>query len=282
MKLGKMVWTVGAVTAFALGLSAEACSSSQGTGTTGGGGCAELSVCCATLSGTNQSACTTLVAGGNDTNCASFLAQAQGAGSCTGVSAASNLSSVNSTQGSIGQSSTSSVIGTSGASSSSSAGNSGSGSSSGSCEKPPQLYPETGSGGMYCPFSAPAGGKASYCTAGQFCCETPASAGTLSTCSSSACAAGDTSWGCEGTPDCASQSGTICCVVAKSGSSVTVGSNPACGSNPAFPYLGGFAGTACSATCASGYQICQATSDCSGGKTCVAIKPEGNSVGFCQ
>jgi hypothetical protein len=139
---------------------------------------------------------------------------------------------------------------------------------------------------VYCPFSATAGGENVTCAAGQVCCETPESAGTPSTCidSSATCpVTGSTTWACEGAPDCASMTGTVCC---GTGTIDTQPAQPGCGDAgagyPAFPYVHDFKGTSCKASCTT-YQVCSQSSECpSDHPTCTPIEPQGNGIGYCQ
>jgi hypothetical protein len=145
------------------------------------------------------------------------------------------------------------------------------------CGKPPTLHPpKAGSVGVYCPFSATAGGKNVTCAAGQQCCETPTS-GTPSTCvaAGSACpVAKSTVWQCESAQDCGS--GKKCCAHAADAGAVTV-QQDTCG-----PYLSHFSGTSCQTSCTAGeLVVCEQQSDCSSG-TCTAVKPKGNDIGVCN
>ncbi len=162
------------------------------------------------------------------------------------------------------------------------------------CYKPPgSLFPEDGSTGVYCPFSGAAdGGKDIHCTQGQHCCSPPESADMLSTCVAGgvACTVKDSvDWQCEGTPDCVGQAGTICC---GQGIVKEQPAQPGCGSGgatvPPFPYVSGFYGSQCQASCATfggtdggaAFQICSKDSECES-NNCIPVKPKGNGIGYC-
>ena len=137
------------------------------------------------------------------------------------------------------------------------------------------LHPPKGDGGVYCPFSAPTGGKNLYCTITQQCCENPKGGGT-STCETKGTAcpnASATVWECEDPSDCPGQK---CCAHGSAGTPVTVGTDT-CG-----PFLSKFAGTRCAAACAAGeLVVCEQQSECTSG-TCTAVKPKGNDIGVCH
>ena len=157
---------------------------------------------------------------------------------------------------------------------------------------PGKVYAEDGSTGLYCPFSETdaSGGKAIHCATGQQCCSPPESAMLASTCEpvANACPVKDSvDWVCEGTPDC--KTGTLCC---GQGTIATQSPQPGCGDGgstiPAYPYVSGFYGSACQASCAhfgdggNGFQICSKDSECTTpGESCIPIKPKGNSIGYC-
>jgi len=84
MKLVKMAWVLGGLTAFGLGVAVVACSSSNSPANTGAS-CAALVSCCATLTGSNQTNCTSVVTGADDAACATYLSEAETAGSCKAV-----------------------------------------------------------------------------------------------------------------------------------------------------------------------------------------------------
>ncbi len=147
----------------------------------------------------------------------------------------------------------------------------------GDCGKPPTLHPpKAGAEGVYCPFSATAGGKNVTCAPGQQCCESPTS-GTPSTCvaAGSACPVPkSTIWQCGSAQDCGS--GKKCCAHAADGGAVTV-QQDTCG-----PYLSHFGGTSCETSCAAGeLVVCEQQTDCTSG-TCTAVKPKGNDIGVCN
>lgn len=164
-------------------------------------------------------------------------------------------------------------------------GSPGEGGTDAGCGSTPTLHPPpadagTSNPGVFCPFSAPTGGKNITCAAGQSCCETPAAAGTPSTCvttgtasSPTACpVAKSTVWDCEGPANCGT--GTVCCAVATS-----IATDATCGYDKAK----GFKGTTCAAACAAGdFQICEAAGDCPAGKTCTPFKAQGNQIGYCK
>lgn len=145
------------------------------------------------------------------------------------------------------------------------------------CGTAASLHVPKADGGMFCPFSAPTGGKNIYCSTAQECCENPKGGG-VSTCETrgTACpVATATAWECESPVDCAA--GQVCCAHSgTAGTPVTIGTD-VCG-----PYLSKFSGTKCAATCATGeLVVCEQASDCTSG-TCTAVKPKGNDIGVCQ
>jgi hypothetical protein len=144
------------------------------------------------------------------------------------------------------------------------------------CGKAASLHPNAGDGGIYCPFSAPTGGKNVYCSETEQCCENPSGSG-VSTCvaKGTACpVAAATVWECEDPADCSG--GKKCCAHAGDAGAVTVGSDT-CG-----PYLSKFSGTRCETTCAANeLVVCQKPADCATG-TCTAVKPKGNDIGVCK
>jgi hypothetical protein len=150
------------------------------------------------------------------------------------------------------------------------------------CYSPPasMVYPDTG---IYCPFSAVAGGMDVTCPAGtQHCCEPPSTGTSECAPIAAMCAEGDTDWQCEGTPDCAGQPGTICC---GSGRLETQAPQPGCGPDggtvPSYTYVSGFTGSTCMTPAAcTAFQICGSQADCTTG-TCTPIKPKGNDIGYC-
>ena len=143
------------------------------------------------------------------------------------------------------------------------------------CGTAAALHPPKADGGVYCPFSAPVGGKNLFCNVTQECCENPKGGG-VSTCETkgSACPnAAATVWECEDPSDCAGQK---CCAHGSAGTAVTIGTDT-CGS-----FLSKFAGTKCAATCAAGeLVVCEQQSECTTG-TCTAVKPKGNDIGVCK
>jgi hypothetical protein len=145
------------------------------------------------------------------------------------------------------------------------------------CGKAPTLHPPTGSSpGVYCPFSATAGGKNVTCTAGQQCCETPSSANpsTCVTTGTTCPVANSTIWQCESPQDCGGSK--KCCAHAADGGAVTV-QQDTCG-----PYLSHFSGTTCMTSCPAGdLVVCEQQNDCTSG-TCTAVKPKGNDIGVCN
>jgi hypothetical protein len=157
----------------------------------------------------------------------------------------------------------------------------------GSCYKPPTaLHPET-QAGVYCPFSGADGGDNVTCSAGEHCCEPPESANKVSTCEPAVTTcpvASSTDWQCEGAPDCASESGTVCC---GTGTIEQQAPQPDCGDGgyAAFSYVSGFKGSACASTCSGTgvFRICSKDSECPGGAagSCVPIEPKGGGIGYC-
>ena len=143
------------------------------------------------------------------------------------------------------------------------------------CGKAASLHPNKGDGGIYCPFSAPPGGKNVYCLETEQCCENPAGAG-VSTCvaKGTACpVANATVWECEDPLDCA---GKKCCAHSGDGGTVTIASDT-CG-----PYLSKFSGTRCETACGTGeLTVCEKQAECTTG-TCTAVKPKGNDIGVCK
>ena len=95
MKLVKMAWVLGGLTAFGFGVAAEGCSSNQGTDLGGGTNCAALTTCCATL-GTAGSQCATTLAAANDASCGTYLAGIMGHGLCTGSGTSASTSTTGS------------------------------------------------------------------------------------------------------------------------------------------------------------------------------------------
>ena len=143
------------------------------------------------------------------------------------------------------------------------------------CGTPAAFHAPKPDGGVYCPFSAPPGGKNLFCNVTQECCENPKGSG-VSTCETkgSACpVTGATVWECEDPSDC---SGQKCCAHGTAGTAVTIATDT-CG-----PYLSKFAGTKCAATGAAGeLVVCEQQSECTTG-TCTAVKPKFNDIGVCK
>jgi hypothetical protein len=144
------------------------------------------------------------------------------------------------------------------------------------CGTPAKLFPPKPDGGVFCPFSAPAGGKNVYCTDTQQCCENAKGQG-VSTCvaKGTACPVqGATAWECEDPSNCAA--GQKCCAHSGDAGAVTIATDT-CG-----PYLSKFSGTRCAATCGAGeLVVCEQQSECTSG-TCTAVKPKGNDIGVCK
>ena len=143
------------------------------------------------------------------------------------------------------------------------------------CGSPAKVF-SFGDGGLFCPFSSTDGGKNLYCTSGsQECCVTPQSAGTPSTCETrdAGCpVANSTILECGHPEDC---NGGKCCAWSSTGSLAFL--QDVCG-----PYLSKFTGTRCEASCGAGeLTVCGGDQDCTGGATCVAVKPKGNNTGVC-
>ena len=302
MKLVKMAWVLGGMTAFGLGLGAEACSSSS-TPATGGTSCVTLATCCATL-GAAETQCTQPLASADDATCASFLTMVQAAGKCAGITTSGSGTSgffgtgtgtfgtgtgtfgtgtgtFGTGTGTFGTGTGTFGSGTGGGNSGSGSGTGamGTGSGSGSCEKAPKLFPETVAG-VYCPYSGAAGAKSISCPAMQHCCEPPMAANMVSTCEPTATAcpvAMSTDWQCLAPIDCAgSAGGPVCCGTG------TIATQAACGSTPAFTYVSGFTGSTCAASCASTYVICETNADCGGSGTCIPGKAKGGDFGHCM
>jgi hypothetical protein len=153
----------------------------------------------------------------------------------------------------------------------------GGGDAAADCGKPAMLHLPTGDGGLYCPFSGPAGMNVSCVDQTEQCCQ-PAKGAGLSTCAARGAAcpvANSTVWECEDPSNCAM--GQKCCGHSSAaGTAVTVG-NDTCG-----PFLSKFSGTKCAAACATGeLVVCEQQSECTTG-TCTAVKPKGNSIGVCN
>ena len=147
------------------------------------------------------------------------------------------------------------------------------------CGAPAALHaPKSADAGIYCPFSAPAGGKNIYCAENQECCENVKGAG-VSTCETKGAAcpvATATAWECEDPVDCAGSVGKVCCAHSGDGGAVTVGSDT-CGA-----FLSKFSGTRCQTACGAGeLVVCEKQSECTTG-TCTAVKPKGNDIGVCK
>jgi hypothetical protein len=145
------------------------------------------------------------------------------------------------------------------------------------CGTPAKLHPAKPDGGLFCPFSAPAGGKNVYCNSpAEQCCENPKGQG-VSTCvaKGTACpVAAATVWECEDPSNCAA--GQKCCAHSGDAGMVTIASD-SCGA-----YLSKFSGTRCAATCGAGeLVVCEDQSACTTG-TCTAVKPKGNDIGVCK
>ncbi len=180
------------------------------------------------------------------------------------------------------------ATGTSGSHSSGTASSSGTGTTSAagsSCYEPPgtKVYPPEDGGAFYCPFSGVGDAGAKYCAIGEHCCETE-SAGADCQALTTACAAKDTDWQCEGTTQCGK--GEVCC---GNGSITTQAAQTGCsnasgGSIPSYPYVSDFKGTTCvpaaSCTGPTSFEVCSLQSDCGSGK-CTPIKPKGNEIGYC-
>ncbi len=142
------------------------------------------------------------------------------------------------------------------------------------CGSFPTLHPES-MPGVYCPFS---GNPSITCMAYQECCETPAGAGSPSTCEmfGSTCpVANSITWECEDPIACMGNpgaAGPVCC----GQGSVQLDSN--CG----YHYGSGFMGTVCAASCAAGeVTICETQSECPSGTTCTPFKTKGLQIGAC-
>jgi hypothetical protein len=282
MKLAWVGWLLVGCVAFALGAVAEACGGSVegggnppnciGCGTSPtppssstpsgpGPSCATLAACCTSLPSGALGSCENLSSSGPEAACAEELALLDSQGFC----------------GSTGTG-TSTTIGFSTSSTSfSSSSNSGGGAPDAGCHKPPPaLHPEV-TPGVYCPFSGD-GGDSQTCTGGH-CCE-PAAGGSACTPDSTACPTGDTDWQCGSPVDCAA--GLSCC---GTGNLLT---QAACGDVPPYPYVSGFKGTTCAASCNTGmfnggmlgFVVCSQQSECPVG-TCAPIEPKGGGTGYC-
>lgn len=145
------------------------------------------------------------------------------------------------------------------------------------CGTPAKLFPPQPDGGIFCPFSAPMGGKNISCLDTEQCCQN-AKGGAVSTCvaKGTACpVTAATVWECEDPANCAA--GQKCCAHSSTaGTPVMVGTDT-CGA-----FLSKFSGTKCAATCAAGeLTVCEQQSECTMG-TCTAVKPKGNSIGVCN
>jgi hypothetical protein len=301
MKSSKMAWVLGGLSAFALGIAAQACSSSSAsTGVDGGGGggtsCASLSTCCATL-GASGSQCTSTIASKNDNACAALLTMIVADGECTGVSPTPDGSTPIPDSTIINTPDTGSGTPDTGAPPGNDTGTPIQDAGAADCHKaPPNLHPEI-EAGVYCPFSEVGDAGNLYCKNGQSCCITPYSTPSIpSTCNTGACpVTGSTVLECEGTPDCASKgAGNICCGFG------SIKTQAACGTIAPYSYVSGFAygtngvkgtgGSFCATSCAqvsdagasvSTFQICSQTSECPTGSTCTPIEPSGVGLGYC-
>ncbi len=145
------------------------------------------------------------------------------------------------------------------------------------CGTAAKLFPAKPDGGVFCPFSAPTGGKNIYCAETQECCQNPKGTG-VSTCEMKAAACPmmtAVAWECEDKANC--PTGQVCCAHSgTAGTAVTVGTDT-CGA-----FLSKFSGTKCAATCAAEeLVVCEQQSDCTTG-TCTAVKPKGNDIGVCH
>ena len=152
----------------------------------------------------------------------------------------------------------------------------------GGCSTPGTLHPpsaDAGTSTIYCPFSSTDGGANIYCTGQtQHCCETPAGAGTPSTCEALATAcpvAKSTDWQCQDpVADCPSAT-PVCCAT---GASIGLGA-PGCGN-----FAHKMTGTTCVATggCAGGITMCTSDGECPSGQHCTPFSKAGAQVGGCM
>ena len=70
---------------------------------------------------------------------------------------------------------------------------------------------------------------------------------------------------------------TGCCAHSGDGGAVTIATDT-CGT-----YLSKFSGTRCASSCGAGeLTVCEVAAECTGGKTCTAVKPKGNDIGVCK
>jgi hypothetical protein len=153
---------------------------------------------------------------------------------------------------------------------------------SGPCSKVGSLHPpsaDAGTSTIFCPFSAVGdAGKDLYCTGKtQHCCETPASAGTPSTCDPLATACPvpkSTDWQCQDpVADCPSAT-PVCCAA---GASIGLGAT-GCGN-----FAHSMTGTKCVAAGAcTGIVMCTADAECPSGQHCTPFTKSGAQVGGCM
>ena len=152
----------------------------------------------------------------------------------------------------------------------------------GGCSTPGTLHPpspDAGTSTIYCPFSGADGGPNVYCTGQtQHCCETPASAGTPSTCQdlATACSvAKSTDWQCQDPKADCPTAKPICCAT---GASIGLGA-PGCGN-----FAHTMTGTTCVATggCSGGITMCTSDDECPTGQHCTPFSKAGAQVGGCM
>ena len=262
--------------------------STTGTGPGGGSACVALADCCVQLPVRVEASCDTVLASMNSSDCSAILSEIEGQGYCDGPATGTGPGTGTGTTAGASTGGGASTGTDDGGEGDASADDAGSDDDSGpSCPMPPEhVYAETVAG-VYCPFSAPPGGKNVACQSGQQCCETPAAANVPSTCvvDGTVCPiAGSTAWQCDGPLDCASSSsGSVCCGIG------SIETAAACGMVPPFPYVSGANGSVCQAQCAtqaSGqeeFQVCSQDSDCpASASNCVAIAPKGVVIGYCS
>jgi hypothetical protein len=200
----------------------------------------------------------------------------------TGASGSSTAASTSGTTGSGGTtaSSTTATTGSGGAASSTTATTTTTGTGGSSCTSESEIQGDlakdvsdggAGTATIYCPFSGVDGGKNIYCDNGtQHCCA-PSSGTSTCVAAGTACTTGDMDWGCEAPTDCGGNT-PVCCAAA---GSITAGTGT-CENKSS-----GITSTACAAAC-TGLTICNQTSQCPTGKTCVAFEKGGAVVGACQ
>jgi hypothetical protein len=139
------------------------------------------------------------------------------------------------------------------------------------CGHPARLL-DAAAVGLHCPNVSDAG-KPATCAPGEHCCEQSSAARVPSTCALS-CAGADAEadWACQDPSQCGA-GGSSCCGIG------VVKPQPGCG----FARISAFAGTRCATTCMPGeFTVCEMSSECAAGQTCVPARARGGELGVCQ